>query len=537
MYLCSQKSYYSHMMTLTNFRRHNMLSRTLNAVVFVLIAFLVSCGEFIKEPTEADMSAFGKNVYDIDSARLEKNYARILDADTSRVYGDDVVRKRYKAASDVGEASLWATRMGVSSDADKLLALLREELPLNGLDSTAFFLPEIAGDLNVVHLQAFDSLGVDINELLPRLDYNLSKAYVRYTAGQRYGFMNPVHPLNHLDFKSGGRGYARLFDYEVPNPDYEASLHSLCSDERMEYLSASKPKGTFYPALRRRMENTTDTAERRTIAINMERCRWQMRQPESAHRSVLVNIPAQQLWAVAPDTVLNMRICCGALHTKTPLLSSDINIMQVNPDWMIPQSIIKGEVSRHGGDSAYFARRRYYIVNRSTGASVQASSVSASQLASGNYSIGQRGGAGNSLGRIVFRFPNDFAVYLHDTSNRSAFSRDVRTLSHGCVRVEKPLELALFLLPGIDSWTADRIRISMDIPPATDQGRQYLKEHSGDRRPFRLINTQKVTPNVPVHIIYFTAFPNPATKQVELWPDIYGFDKIIARHIQDVMIK
>ena len=196
-----------------------------------------------------------------------------------------------------------------------------------------------------------------------------------------------------------------------------------------------------------------------------------------------------------------MKICCGAVPTKTPLLNSEITHMQVNPDWIIPLSIVKGEVAVHGGDSAYFAKRRYYIIDRQKGDTLDPKKVSSSQLTGGGLRVGQKGGAGNSLGRIVFRFANNFGVYLHDTNNRGAFKRERRTLSHGCVRVEKPFELACFLLQGADEWTLDKIRLSMDMKPETERGLEYLEEHAEDPRPLKAIVYRDINPRVPVYII------------------------------------
>ena len=71
----------------------------------------------------------------------------------------------------------------------------------------------------------------------------------------------------------------------------------------------------------------------------------------------------------------------------------------------------------------------------------------------------------------------------------------------------------------------------MDIPPKTDRGKDYMQEHSGDRRPIRLMTYHEVSPRVPVYIIYYTAYPNPATGKVQTWPDLYGYDKAIASAI------
>lgn len=493
---------------------------------------LTAC--FQDEPSEAELSAFGEYVYALDTLKLEQDMKALLSADTASfpaastlTSAASTVRKRYATAPT---EALWFTRMGLSSDADSLLAILRRELPRHALDSATFFIPAIAEDLHVVRALAFDSLGLDINDVLTRLDYHLSQAFMRYAVGQRYGFVRPDRLLNHHDTKPNG-DYARLFDFAVTAPDCNEALQVLTSDERIDYLRASTPQSPLYQTLQAQFATTTNAAQRRTLAINLERCRWQGAQFENQGRRILVNIAAQHLWAISPDSILDMRICCGATPTKTPLLHSEITHIDVNPAWIIPQTIIKAEVSAHAGDSAYFARHRYTIVNSKTGATLNPAKVTADQLRSGSLRVSQQPGAGNSLGRIIFRFPNDFSVYLHDTSNRSAFQRERRTLSHGCVRVQKPFELACFLLPEADKWTLERFRISMDLKPTTDRGRQYLIDHADDPRPLRLINRHNVNPHIPVDITYFTALPNPISGTIEFWPDLYSFDALLAHSL------
>ncbi len=459
---------------------------------------LTSCLGRGRELTEAEQSAFGIYVNEMDSTL----------------------------------SGVWFDRMGVSPDADSVLAYLSREVPRNGLDTAAFFLPQIARDLEIVHQLAFDSVGVSINELLPRLEARLSKAYIRYVTGQRYGFMKP-RVFNRLDHKVGHPDiFARVFDDDPALPDTTVAAKKMGESDRVAYLQSSAPTSYIYQALLREMDQTTDAGKRRLLAVNMERCRWQIAHPEANQRQILVNIAAQQLWAINSDSVLNMRICCGAVPTKTPLLHSAISYMQVNPEWVIPQNIVKNEVVHHAGDSAFFARNRYAIIDKASGDTLQVTHVDADALLSGKLRVSQKSGPGNSLGRIVFRFPNDYSIYLHDTNNHSAFQRDRRTLSHGCVRVEKPFELACFLLPDVDEWTRESIRISMDMPPVTDRGREWLRQHADAPRPFRLISYHDVQPDVPLYILYYTAFPNPQTGAVEYWPDLYGFDKVMSQELK-----
>jgi len=476
------------------------------AIAIGLTAFVLSCADGRGTLSLAERSEFGSYVYQLDSARAEQ--------------------------------AVWYSLLGVSPDADSIVAILSREVPRAGLDTAAFFIAQLQADLDVVHSLAFDSLGLDINEVITRIEDNLTEAYLLYTTGQRYGFVRPDRLLNRHDTTPEGN-YVRLFDYKVKAPDREPAQQHLTQDDRIDYLLESQPRNPLYTTLQACLDSTTDAARRRTLVVNMERCRWQMERPVEEGRRILVNIPSQYLWALGGDSVLGMRICCGAVATKTPLLHSAVTHIQVNPAWVIPFNILKNEIAPHAGDSAYFARHRYDITERSSGKALNPRTVTAAQIRSGRIRVSQRGGAGNSLGRIIFRFPNDFSVYLHDTSSPSAFQRERRTVSHGCVRVQKPFDLACFMMPEADEWLLDRLRISMDIKPETDRGRKYLRdyelEHPASERdrtaPHRLISYSDISPRVPLYILYYTAFVNPESGQLEFYPDLYHFDSLIANNL------
>jgi murein L,D-transpeptidase YcbB/YkuD len=205
--------------------------------------------------------------------------------------------------------------------------------------------------------------------------------------------------------------------------------------------------------------------------------------------------------------------------------------MDVNPEWLIPSSIISNDIARHAGNPDYFSRHRYYIVNRNTGKRANTAEVTKAQLLSGQYRVAQEGGAGNSLGRIIFRFPNNFSVFLHDTSSRDVFSRDNRGVSHGCVRVQHPFDLAQFMLGADgDDWTLDKLRISMGIAPESDQGKEYMAD-TLKRKQTRLVHSLSVSPRVPLYITYYTVYPDPSG-QLQYYPDVYGYDKAVSRTLE-----
>jgi murein L,D-transpeptidase YcbB/YkuD len=482
-----------------------------------------------------DFSEMKDDVYALDARLIREHLGHFCDADNDGSPTVVRVRKYYRNEGPL----VWVDALGTDFRGDTLLATLRARLHDMGFSEKPFCVRQISEDLERMRTLTFDTKN-DINRVAARLEYNLTKAYMRYVSGQRFGFVNPNYVLNRFDPReqdSTGhvRSYRHLFDVDMEHPDdayTEKALRRAVPDSLGMYLRRVEPKGDLYRHLQTMLQTVTDS-QRQRILVNMERCRWRGKlQPAKDEKYVLVNVPAFHLWAVGPDSVVDMRVACGALKTKTPLLSSRITHMEVNPEWSIPMSIIRDDVARHGGDSGYFARRRYYIVDKKTGRRISPRNVSASMLRSGNYRVAQQGGAGNSLGRIIFRFPNNFSVFLHDTSSPGAFGRDNRGVSHGCVRVQKPFSLAVFLMEkDPDEWLLDKLRISMGMSPETDQGREYIDGLAPGTKAPRLISSLKVFPRVPIIITYYTIFQTP-DGTVRHYPDVYGYDKAIGEALK-----
>lgn len=429
---------------------------------------------------------------------------------------------------------LWIDRCGTDQRVDSLLAYLQQVGEI-GFSEQVFHVKAIENDLRRLRTLDFDDDKNQASKVAARLEYHLTKACVSYCKGQRFGFVNPHRLFNNLDIEKqdSTRRYVKyrgLFDVsmDLPNEHYATEVKSIIMhDSIVEYLQEIQPRDPFYARLKTMLSQATDPAERQRIIVNMERCRWRRRQPlTDTGKRIVVNIPAYHLYAYSPGEMLDMRVVCGAFGTKTPQLSSNIEYMQVNPQWVIPKSIIENEVARRAGDSAYFARNRYDIVDKTTNQTLDARYVSRQQLLSGNYRVAQKGGAGNSLGRIVFRFKNNFSVYLHDTSNPSAFQRASRAMSHGCVRVAEPFELARFVLDNPDEWLFDRIRIAMGLSAETEQGIEWLNAHPDQETRNKIISYVPVSPRVPLYIIYYTLWPDE-NGVLQTWSDVYGYDKVM----------
>lgn len=461
----------------------------------------------------------------------------MVDNDHDATEADRQTRAYYREAR---HAMVWVDRMGVDQRADTLLAWLHK-VHEEGFSERAFGVAAIESDLQRMRSLDFGEGGNSINQVAARLEYRLTKALLRYSMGQRYGFVNPFKVYNSLDADKkdtlgNAVSYRQLFDVAMDLPTKHFAdivLRKVQGDSIAEYLHRIQPRNSYYNRMKSMLATAVTAGQRQRIMVNMERSRWRRHQPimEEGKR-IVVNIPAYHLYAYDTDSVLDMRVVCGTLRTKTPQLSSSVEWMEVNPQWVIPKSIIDADIARHAGDSSYFARHRYSIYERSTNKPMNVRAVTSQMLLSGKYRVAQAGGAGNSLGRIVFRFKNKFSVFLHDTSSPGAFSRESRAVSHGCVRVSKPFELAHFVLDMPDEWLLERIRLSMGLPPQTMRGMDYVEQHKGED--MKLIGYVPVKPHVPLYIIYYTLWPD-AAGFMQTWPDVYGYDEALWKSLQNFM--
>ena len=273
-----------------------------------------------------------------------------------------------------------------------------------------------------------------------------------------------------------------LDDYNPRQPGYLA-LKAKLSDVR----AAPAPMARLAARDRgRRMDDATGTiaARRDTrledeILTNMEFWRWLPR--DLGAERVVVNIPEFTARLYRNDAlVLAFRVITGKPDKPTPLFSDKIEYIVVNPSWNVPQSIIKNELMPH----LDALRAQGYEI----------------RTVKGRLYVRQPPGERNALGQIKFVFPNDYAVYMHDTPTRRLFSTARRAYSHGCVRVDQPFKFAEDLLQPENGWNEARLRKMIG---------------KSERR----VN---LPIPVPVHIVYFTATVDDSG-QLQRFDDIYGY--------------
>lgn len=494
-------------------------------ILFLLfLPFVVSgCmdgGEEKRAPLRKD--DFGK--WDNKAYRLSGPTIRSVIDDMqregNRMYADKYVKQYYAS----GQPFVWISRSGVDWQADSLVVLL-EQMPFFGLSEQCFGVAEIKEDLRRIRELDFGGAD-DINTVFGRVEYRLTKALLRYACGQRYGYIRPNEVLNRLELNDTvkSKSFKQLYDVPVESAD-ENFVKEILSAQRKRrlcrFLQEIQSDDSVYHRLVVAYRQVTDHELKRKIAVNIERSRWRTERPTGKY--VWVNLAGMNLVAINENRgdTLMMKVCCGSVKHKSPLLISKIERMDLNPYWIVPYSIIKKEIAPlHAQSESYFSRNKIRIFDKDTGEEVDPTTVTASMLTSGRYRLRQDNGEGNSLGRLIFRFPNNFSVFLHDTDNKRAFGRENRAVSHGCIRVEKPLELALFLWENTDRKAIDKLRTEIGLPPLDGP------KEPEDKEDVPKVGTRRFDTPVPIFIDYYTVYPN-IRSGMDYYSDIYGYDKAL----------
>ncbi len=485
-------------------------------------------------------SSFGSGAVEVTFPYNESRVRQVMDSiaklEDGWMYADDYSQKVYERSdSSLYQDTLyWVSRYGVDERAEALVGWLNS-VEREGLKRTSFHLDEIAEDLKSFRKLKPDSCTQEeACQLMGRLELRLTHAYFRYAYGQRYGYTRAYRVFHNTMGSKGGDTPNRLFDYKCDVPTDSLGLlaiESLNSQNAMDdFLRGIQPTDSLFASLCREYERALEAGEKdraELARLNIERSRWRYARPDGTGTYVFVNLPSYMLRAVnsSKNETLQMKICCGKVNHQTPLLTSNINKLEINPYWVVPSSIVRKEIApAHTGDAGYFSRNRMVAIDNKTHEVLNAASLTGEQLKSGRYTIRQERGAGNSLGRLIFRFPNRFSVYLHDTNSPGAFGRTSRAVSHGCVRVQKPLDLAVFLMDNPNDFVVDKIRVAIDKQPLTDKGKKYKAETAKDK----YMKSYGYDPSVPVYIDYFTLYPD-SDGTIASYPDIYGYDKTLKK--------
>jgi murein L,D-transpeptidase YcbB/YkuD len=253
--------------------------------------------------------------------------------------------------------------------------------------------------------------------------------------------------------------------------------------------------------------------QHRVLQLQLTLERWRWLPAEFSAPPIIVNIPDFRLRALDENNnvAMDMRVVVGkAMRTQTPVFTRDMTYIVLRPYWNVPPSILRSEiVPAIQRDRGYIARKNYEVATYD-GKVVTSGNISdevLAQLRAGKLMVRQKPGPTNALGLVKLIFPNEHNVYLHSTPSQDLFSRSRRDFSHGCIRVEKPAELAAWALRNNPGWTLERVK----------QGMQSGKDDV----------TVNLVKRVPVFIVYGTALAYE-NGDVHFSDDIYGHDAELA---------
>jgi murein L,D-transpeptidase YcbB/YkuD len=318
------------------------------------------------------------------------------------------------------------------------------------------------------------------------------------------------------DARGGRIDLARLSKLITPQldiPDVAAVLSDLAGSSNADLtLAAYNPQHPDYRRLKEKLAELRETtgslgdhaaspARLRTttamvsgvpatpidLIVNMERWRWVPRDLGARH--IEANLPEFMVRVIDQGRVIHeARAIVGKPATPTPLFSARMQYLIVNPSWYVPYSIIKNEIlPKLAEDPDYAAHSGYEILKDGQ-----------------TLSVRQPPGERNALGLVKFMFPNQHAVYLHDTPNRKLFSETERSFSHGCVRVADPFSLAGIVL-------SDPKFTTESLKDMIGKGERMIRLHDP----------------LPVHLVYFTVVPNEGG-ELQRFGDVYGYDQAVA---------
>lgn len=287
--------------------------------------------------------------------------------------------------------------------------------------------------------------------------------------------------------------------------EYDEAIVALVRDVQRDLGLA--PDGIVGPKTASRLGGESPEARIAKIKYSMERLRWH---PEQyGERQVVINQPEFRVrYMEDGKTELAMNVVVGKLSNQTYFFHDEIETVVFNPYWGVPQSIIVNEfLPKLHRDPGYLDRAGY-VVTTYGGKKMSSSSVNWRKYSSGvPFNVRQKPGPKNALGELKILFPNEHAIYMHDTPAKSLFARDTRAYSHGCVRLEDPRAMAAAVL---------------------GKDRSYVTSQLGGYE-----RAEKVSDKLPVYVSYFTAWPDDSGA-IAYHGDIYKRDEHLQKALSTI---
>lgn len=296
--------------------------------------------------------------------------------------------------------------------------------------------------------------------------------------------------------------------------------------------------------------NITPSERVEQIKVNLERFRWTTYTDSLTY--VLVNIPDFTLYAYKDGALqTSIKVCVGqkrernyeqkiAVYKKTkkwihspknfetPQVYSRINQIITNPPWNVPTSIAKNETYYEVvKDSNYLNSKKFKVFQG--GKEIDHNEIDWRKYSPTNlpFTFVQEPGGANALGKIKFMFNNKYSIYLHDTPTRAPFATANRAVSHGCVRVEKPLMFAEFITDQVTNLTLDDVKIELGIKP---DDKEKMKKFKGYHNKTKFLELDR---SIPLFVDYFTIWVDDKNS-LQFRPDVYEKDKKISQTLAEI---
>ena len=360
---------------------------------------------------------------------------------------------------------------------------------------------------------------------MAELEITSTNSLINYSNVLQYGVTNPK------------KIFQRYF-MGTKRPDSVWMAHIFNINNIRGYLDSIQPKSPQYIALQKALINGTPLTgksqeeSKRILIVNLERLRWKNKPSENKY--VIVNIPDYMLNVVdSGRSVLKMKVCVGEGRNRdnantimayndtakedkpfaheTPQLNSLIHSVEVNPIWNIPRSIANKEIIIEAAKDRFYLSNKNIEVYKNDKLVDNAEDIDWTTITKENlpYEFKQSPGADNSLGKIKFLFNNKSSVYLHDTPVKGAFYKKMRSVSHGCVRLDNPQGLALSLFGEGVKYQTISTDMNEDNPTPTTI---YLPK------------------KVPVYVTYVTCWADE-NGVLQSRQDVYGLDIVLYDHL------
>ena len=488
---------------------------------FVVRSSNPSTGELLVE-------SLGKEIYlDFDSVKYDSVFVNEFNRLCKRNENVSLLKKHF--SNNVNPDFI--IRFFGAKGLDSLTNHLGKSF-VHGFNPETFHTKEIK-DL-IIALKANNFTNVDGSySKLAQLEILSSYAFLKYTSYLKFGVVNPK------------KIYLR-YNIDVKQADSLFIPQMLSSVNIVDTLNAIQIKTKQYIALQRVYLSSKNDSLKKILAVNMERLRWVL--PLKSDKYIQVNIPDFRLvYFNGEDTITTMKVCVGEKrdtdydkkikiyektgdladkpnNRETPQLFGNIKTIYSNPEWNIPESIAQTEIYTMARRNSSYLRRHNILVYHKNKLIENPSNIRWYKYDRKKlpFLFVQQSGPGNSLGKLKFMFPNSSSVYLHDTNVKSAFKLNNRAISHGCIRLEKPLQLAWHIMDNETSF--EKVITELGLKPLVESAEKkniVLKQDKTEKPPLKPMRFL-LDNETALLITYHTAWAKNG--KIEYRKDVYQMD-------------